>query len=97
MRKPKTKKKVKISDEETPPQNEIGVTPIIPIESQAQPGWGLWPDDVKDDSVIYLEQFIADQHIPSTNKCGMVGLHQSLSSRSQRTGLRRRLLVLSNL
>ncbi|XP_013632993.1 PREDICTED: uncharacterized protein LOC106338600 [Brassica oleracea var. oleracea] len=31
------------------------VTPIIPIESQPQPGWGLFPDDVKDDSVIYLE------------------------------------------
>ncbi|KAF2602809.1 hypothetical protein F2Q70_00026732 [Brassica cretica] len=38
------------------------VTPIIPIESQPQPGWGLFPDDVKDDSVIYLEQLIADQH-----------------------------------
>ncbi|KAH0884369.1 hypothetical protein HID58_060465 [Brassica napus] len=28
------------------------VTPIIPIESQAQPGWGLWPDDVKDDKPL---------------------------------------------
>ncbi|CAN6836766.1 unnamed protein product [Brassica oleracea] len=28
MRKPKTKKKVKISDEETPPQNEIGGTSL---------------------------------------------------------------------
>ncbi|KAL0772673.1 hypothetical protein Bca101_037824 [Brassica carinata] len=34
---------------------DLVVTPIIPIESQPQPGWGLFPDDVKDDSVIYLE------------------------------------------
>ncbi|KAH0885370.1 LOW QUALITY PROTEIN: hypothetical protein HID58_061466, partial [Brassica napus] len=53
------------------------VTPIIPIESQPQPGWGLFPDDVKDDSLI---------NIPSTNICDMAGLHLSLSSRSQRTG-----------
>ncbi|CAN7124541.1 unnamed protein product [Brassica rapa subsp. narinosa] len=38
------------------------VTPIIPIESQPQPGWGLFPDDAKDDSVLYLEQLIAGQH-----------------------------------
>ncbi|KAG2249127.1 hypothetical protein Bca52824_088755 [Brassica carinata] len=38
------------------------VTPIITIKSQPQPGWGLFSDDVKDDSVIYLEQLIADQH-----------------------------------
>ncbi|KAF3537077.1 hypothetical protein F2Q69_00025318 [Brassica cretica] len=38
------------------------VTPIIPIESEPQPGWGLFPDDAKDDSVIYLEQLIAGQH-----------------------------------
>ncbi|XP_033148004.1 uncharacterized protein LOC117134183 [Brassica rapa] len=38
------------------------VTPIIPIENQPQPGWGPFPDDAKDDSVIYLEQFIGDQH-----------------------------------
>ncbi|KAF3582845.1 hypothetical protein DY000_02031932 [Brassica cretica] len=28
------------------------VTPIIPIESQAQPGWELWPDDVKDNKPL---------------------------------------------
>ncbi|CAN6859500.1 unnamed protein product [Brassica oleracea] len=38
------------------------VTPIIPIESEPQPGWGLFPDDAKDDSVLYLEQLIAGQH-----------------------------------
>ncbi|KAL0806799.1 hypothetical protein Bca101_099291 [Brassica carinata] len=38
------------------------VTPIIPIESEPQPGWGLFPDDAKDDSVFYLEQLIAGQH-----------------------------------
>ncbi|KAH0865819.1 hypothetical protein HID58_083030 [Brassica napus] len=38
------------------------VTPIIPIESQPQPGWGMFPDDAKDDSVLYLEQLIAGQH-----------------------------------
>ncbi|KAF2605066.1 hypothetical protein F2Q70_00026366 [Brassica cretica] len=31
------------------------VTPIIPIESQAQPGWELWPDDVKDNSTSWLD------------------------------------------
>ncbi|CAH8382689.1 unnamed protein product [Eruca vesicaria subsp. sativa] len=41
---------------------DLVVTPIIPIESQAQPGWGVWDDDDKDDSVIYLEQLIADEH-----------------------------------
>ncbi|KAG2328383.1 hypothetical protein Bca52824_011111 [Brassica carinata] len=35
-------------------------TPIIPIESQPEPGWGVWTDDEKEDSVIYLEQLIAD-------------------------------------
>ncbi|KAL0687464.1 hypothetical protein Bca4012_087141 [Brassica carinata] len=38
------------------------VTPIIPIESQPQPGWGLFLDDAKDDSVLYFEQLIAGQH-----------------------------------
>ncbi|KAF3557297.1 hypothetical protein F2Q69_00014306 [Brassica cretica] len=62
------------------------VTPIIPIEIQAQPRWGLWPNDVKDDSVIYLEQFIADQHIPSTNKCGMVKqLRREMKRRKKRS------------
>ncbi|KAL0713599.1 hypothetical protein Bca4012_020577 [Brassica carinata] len=45
-------------------------TPIIPIERQEQPGWGVWSDDDKEDIVIYLEQLIAD-HTPSTNKCDM--------------------------
>ncbi|KAG2329899.1 hypothetical protein Bca52824_001079 [Brassica carinata] len=96
MRKPKTKKKAKILDEETPIQNETGdghlpqhpsitsidirrtefaddlvFTPIIPIERQEQPGWGVWSDDDKEDIVIYLEQLIAD-HTPSTNKCDML-------------------------
>ncbi|KAF3558033.1 hypothetical protein F2Q69_00013809 [Brassica cretica] len=31
--------------------------PIQPL-----PGWGVWPNDVKEDSVVYLEQLIADQH-----------------------------------
>ncbi|XP_013704250.1 uncharacterized protein LOC106407957 [Brassica napus] len=38
------------------------VTPIIPIESQTQLGWGVWPNDPKVDSVIYMEQLIADHH-----------------------------------
>lgn len=42
--------------------NQLEVTPIIPIERQDQPGWGLCPDDAKEDSVIYLEQLVADQH-----------------------------------
>ncbi|CAN6836222.1 unnamed protein product, partial [Brassica oleracea] len=39
---------------------DLVVTPIIPIESQPLPGWGVWPNDVKEDSVVYLEQLIAD-------------------------------------
>ncbi|KAF2542967.1 hypothetical protein F2Q68_00029598 [Brassica cretica] len=31
-------------------KDRLVVTPIIPIESQPQPGWELFPDDVKDDS-----------------------------------------------
>ncbi|KAL0715188.1 LOW QUALITY PROTEIN: hypothetical protein Bca4012_064510 [Brassica carinata] len=40
--------------------SDLVVTPIIPIESQPEPGWGVWTDDEKEDSVIYLEQLIAD-------------------------------------
>ncbi|KAF3603386.1 hypothetical protein F2Q69_00036807 [Brassica cretica] len=41
---------------------DLQVTPIIPIESQSQPSWGVWPNDPKEDCVIYLEQLIDDQH-----------------------------------
>ncbi|RID76404.1 LOW QUALITY PROTEIN: hypothetical protein BRARA_B03377 [Brassica rapa] len=41
--------------------SDLAVSPIIPIESQPQSGWGEWPNDPKDDCVIYMEQLIADQ------------------------------------
>ncbi|CAG7900733.1 unnamed protein product, partial [Brassica rapa] len=30
---------------------DLLVTPIIPIESQSQLWWGVWPNDLKEDSV----------------------------------------------
>ena len=41
------------------------MTPLIPIHSQPQPGWGVWPDVSNDDRVSYMEQLIAD-HRPFT-------------------------------
>ncbi|CAF1813695.1 BnaC04g08370D [Brassica napus] len=41
---------------------DLQVTPIIPIQSQPQLGWGVWPNDPKDNRVIYLEQLIDDHH-----------------------------------
>ena len=43
------------------PLSQLALSPIIPIESQPQSGWGEWPNDPKDDCVIYMEQLIADQ------------------------------------
>ncbi|KAF3524229.1 hypothetical protein F2Q69_00050258 [Brassica cretica] len=40
--------------------SDLAVSPIIPIESQPQSGWGEWPNDPKDDCVIYMEQLIVD-------------------------------------
>ncbi|KAJ4910414.1 Uncharacterized protein Rs2_05035 [Raphanus sativus] len=43
--------------------SDLIVTPIIPIETQAQPCCGEWLNCNKDDSVIYMEKLIADQFI----------------------------------
>lgn len=40
---------------------QLVVTALIPIESQPQPGWGVWPDVCEDDRVSYMEQRIADR------------------------------------
>lgn len=37
------------------------VTPLIPLETQPHPGWGIWPDICDDDRVAYMEQRIADR------------------------------------
>ncbi|CAH8369603.1 unnamed protein product [Eruca vesicaria subsp. sativa] len=37
------------------------VTALIPLESQPQPGWGVWPDVCDDPEVSYMEQLIADR------------------------------------
>ncbi|KAF8113248.1 hypothetical protein N665_0054s0060 [Sinapis alba] len=42
-------------------ENNLSVSPIIPIESQPQPGWRVWPDVVNDESLFYMEQLIADK------------------------------------
>ncbi|KAG5388437.1 hypothetical protein IGI04_029978 [Brassica rapa subsp. trilocularis] len=39
----------------------LSVTPIIPIERQADPGWGVWPDIVNDERLAYMEELIADK------------------------------------
>ncbi|KAF8092023.1 hypothetical protein N665_0427s0004 [Sinapis alba] len=39
----------------------LSVSPIIPIESQPQPGWGVWSDVVNDESLFHMEQLIADK------------------------------------
>ncbi|KAG2266446.1 hypothetical protein Bca52824_073525 [Brassica carinata] len=44
---------------------DLQVTSLIPIHSQPQPGWGVWPDVSNDDRVSYMEQIIAD-HRPFT-------------------------------
>ncbi|KAF8087028.1 hypothetical protein N665_0602s0011 [Sinapis alba] len=41
--------------------SNLHVTPIIPTQSQPQPGWGMWPDDPKKDSVVNMEQLITNQ------------------------------------
>ncbi|KAL0727284.1 hypothetical protein Bca4012_023377 [Brassica carinata] len=38
----------------------LSVAPIIPIETQPDPGWGVWPDVVDDERLAYMEQLIAD-------------------------------------
>ncbi|KAJ4885201.1 DUF1985 domain-containing protein [Raphanus sativus] len=40
---------------------ELVVTPLIPLETQPHPGWGIWPDICDDDRVAYMEQRIADR------------------------------------
>ncbi|KAG2248954.1 hypothetical protein Bca52824_088582 [Brassica carinata] len=44
---------------------DLQVTSLIPIHSQPQPGWGVWPDVSNDDRVSYMEKLIAD-HLPFT-------------------------------
>ncbi|CAN7120559.1 unnamed protein product [Brassica rapa subsp. narinosa] len=42
-------------------EENLFVTPIIPIERQADPGWGVWPDIVNDERLAYMEELIADK------------------------------------
>ncbi|KAL0854639.1 hypothetical protein Bca101_059791 [Brassica carinata] len=41
---------------------ELEVSSLIPIHSQPEPGWGVWPDVCNDDRVSYMEQRIADNY-----------------------------------
>ncbi|KAG2311239.1 hypothetical protein Bca52824_022796 [Brassica carinata] len=41
---------------------ELEVSSLIPIHSQPQPGWKVWPDVCNDDRVSYMEQRIADNY-----------------------------------
>ncbi|CAN6851059.1 unnamed protein product [Brassica oleracea] len=71
---------------------DLQVTPIIPIQSQPQPGWGVWPNDPKDNRVIYLEQLIDDHH--SFNKAMWPGgvtsepLNVASKARRERPGMK---------
>ncbi|KAJ4882122.1 ULP_PROTEASE domain-containing protein [Raphanus sativus] len=38
----------------------LAFSPVIPMETQPQPGWGEWPNKTKDDRLIYMEQLISD-------------------------------------
>ncbi|CAH8352214.1 unnamed protein product [Eruca vesicaria subsp. sativa] len=40
---------------------QLPVTSLIPIQSQPQPGWGVWPDVCNDERVLYMEQLIGHQ------------------------------------
>ncbi|KAJ4869462.1 DUF1985 domain-containing protein [Raphanus sativus] len=40
----------------------LQVTSLIPIHSQPQPGWGVWPDVYNDDRLSYMEQLIVDKY-----------------------------------
>lgn len=39
---------------------QLKVTSLIPIQSQPEPGWGVWDTVSKDGMVTYMEQLIAD-------------------------------------
>ncbi|KAH0910744.1 hypothetical protein HID58_034065 [Brassica napus] len=40
----------------------LSVSPVIAIENQAEPGWGDWPNKIKDDRLIYLEHLISEKY-----------------------------------
>ncbi|KAH0868620.1 hypothetical protein HID58_075642 [Brassica napus] len=40
----------------------LAVTSLIPIQSQPQPGWGVWHDVVADKRLTYMENLIANHH-----------------------------------
>ncbi|CAF1706486.1 unnamed protein product [Brassica napus] len=71
---------------------DLQVTLIIPIQSQPQPGWGVWPNDSNDNRVIYLEQLIDDHH--SFNKAMWPGgvtsepLNVAPKARRERVGIK---------
>lgn len=54
----------KVSKELThfPAYYQLQVTSLIPIHSQPQPGWGVWPDVYNDDRLSYMEQLIVDKY-----------------------------------
>ncbi|KAG5397576.1 hypothetical protein IGI04_019390 [Brassica rapa subsp. trilocularis] len=67
------------------------VTPIIPIESQPQPGWGLFPDDAKDDSHgrVISEPIINKPKIQVKKKSATI--KQSLQTRQPSARKQRRI------
>ncbi|KAG2269408.1 hypothetical protein Bca52824_063963 [Brassica carinata] len=43
-------------------EQNLAVTSLIQIQSQTQPGWGVWTDVVADERVTYMENLIANHY-----------------------------------
>ena len=41
---------------------QLAVSPVIAIENQSEPGWGDWPNQTKDDRLMYLEHLISEKY-----------------------------------
>ena len=41
---------------------QLAVTSLIPIQSQPQSGWEVWPDVVADEHLTYMENLIENHH-----------------------------------
>ncbi|WZZ01123.1 hypothetical protein YC2023_073451 [Brassica napus] len=42
--------------------SNLAVSPVIAIENQSEPGWGDWPNQTKDDRLMYLEHLISEKY-----------------------------------
>ncbi|CAN7138943.1 unnamed protein product [Brassica rapa subsp. narinosa] len=42
--------------------SNLAVSPVIAIENQSEPDWGDWPNQTKDDRLMYLEHLISEKY-----------------------------------